>query len=103
MNNFHSKVRVEFFPSIKSWAFVDKREPGFRLPIDQALIDVTFERQGLVEGYVKAVHGVSEEVAKYLDAQTRATLGITATHRLGRVGTMNRVRLLPDGTTEKVS
>ena len=103
MSDFQNIVRAEYFPSINSWAFVDKREPSLRLPIDQALIDVTYMRRGLVEGVVKAVHGISEEVTKYLDARTRATLGITATPRLGRVGTAVRVRLLPDGEVEKVS
>lgn len=85
-----------------TWTFVDPANRAFGVPVEQAVIDVTYARNHFVEGYVKAVHGVDMEQVKYLDSHTKTVLGITGTHRLGRVGTMKRVRLMPDGTIENV-
>ena len=96
------KARVEYFPEEKSWAFLDPSNPKSRLLVDQALIDATLIRHNLVEGFVKAVHGVDMEMVQYLPSRARADLGITGTHRLGRVGTLYRVRLMPNGAVERV-
>lgn len=99
----HVNSRVRATYANGTWAFVDPSNPSFRLPLEQALIDVTYVRHHLVEGYVKAVHGVDMEQVKYLDSHTRSVLGIAGNHRLGRVGTMKRVRLMSDGTVEDVT
>ena len=99
----NQKVRVEYFPANKSWAFVDPANPTYRLEVEQALIDATLIRHGLVEGLVKSVYGVDMDKIQFLSSRTKHDLGITATHRLGRSGTLHRVRLNCDGTVEKVS
>ena len=93
------KVRAEF--SQGSWAFVDRMNPSNRVKFDQALIDAVHISPTRVEGYPRSVHGINQEVVQRLDSVTRSALGITAAHRLGRVGTMSRVRLMPDGSIEK--
>ena len=97
----NSKVRATYANS--TWALFDPSNPSFKLTVDQAVIDVTLYRHNLVEGYVKAVHGVDMEQVKYLDSHARAALGITGMHRLGRTGTLKRVRLMSDGTVENVT
>lgn len=102
MSNFQNhRVRIEYANG--TWAFVDPSNPKNKLPVEQVLVDATYMNRHFVEGYVKSVHGVDMEMVKYLDSRTRGELGITGTHRLGRVGTLHRVRLMPDGTIEKVA
>ena len=87
-----------------SWAFVDPLHPSHRIKFDQALIDATHTNRarGRVEGFVCSVHGVEQDVAQFLDSETKAQIGITSSHKLGRFGSMNRVRLMPDGSIERV-
>lgn len=99
MSDFKNKVRAEYFPASKTWAFVDPAQPGLRVPFDQALIDVTYSRPNIVEGYVRAVHGVEQTVVGWLDSRTRASIGITATPRLGGSPHTRRVRLVAGSPT----
>ena len=80
---------------------MDNLNPSNRVRFDQALIDATFASPTKVEGYVRSVQGVDHEVAQYLDSATKSMFGITARHRLGRIGTLHRLRLMPDGSIEK--
>lgn len=98
----NSKVRIEYFPDLNSWAFVDPSNPRNRMEVEQVLLDATLIRHHFVEGFVKASHGVDMEMVQYLDSRTRNELGIMGTHTLGRVGTLYRVRLMPGGTVERV-
>lgn len=100
MSNFQNKVRAEYTQG--SWAFVDQTNPSVRVRFDQALIDATLITHHRIEGYVKSVHGIDGEIAQYLDSRVKGELGIAGVHRLGRVGTLHRLRLLEDGTVEKV-
>lgn len=83
-----------------TWAFIDPVNPTNRITFDQALIDVTSIQRHRVEGYVKSVHGINAEISDLLSPRTRSDIGITGIRKLGRVGTMKRVRLMPDGTVE---
>jgi hypothetical protein len=94
-------VRIEYAQG--TWAVVDPSHPAFNLPFDQALVDVAWSSHNAVEGMMKSVHGISQEDAEYLNSRLKGAVGIGATHRLGRVGTLRRMRLLPGGRMELVS
>lgn len=99
MSYHQNKVVASY--SQGSWAFFDPSNPSNRVRLDQALIDATHITATRVEGYVRSVHGIDQEVTNHLDSGTRTNLGIAAAHRLGRVGTLHRVRLMPDGAVER--
>lgn len=74
------KFRIEFLNS--RWYIVDPDNASNHVPIDTALMDVTFFRPGVVEGYVVAVHGLDMEIASTLDVQVLRALGATGpTHQ----------------------
>lgn len=100
MKLLNGKMRAEYAQG--SWSFMDPSNPQNRVKFDQALMDATHVNRTHIEGYVRAVHGVDLEIAQYLDIRTKESLGIMAAHRLGRGQTLQRVRLMPDGTVEKV-
>lgn len=66
-------------------------------------MDVVRISHNRVDGFVRTVHGIDQEVAKHFDADTRSMLGIGSLPRLGRVGTLRRVRLMPDGCVESAT
>lgn len=96
MSYTHYKVRADYTNG--SWAFVDSSNLSNRVKFEQALIDATLITATRIEGYVLSVHGIDQALANHLDRESRAAVGIKAGHRLGRVGTMHRVRLMPDGS-----
>lgn len=95
--NTSTCIRAEFVQG--NWAFIEPS--GNKICFDQAVIDVTFQRLGVVEGHVRVVYGVDHEIARHFNASTRSDLGIAGRHRLGRVGALRRVRLLQDGHIEE--
>lgn len=86
----------------KSWYFIDPQNPQNKVAFEQAIVDSTFANRTRVDGFVKSVHGVDQEIAKFFDSPTRLAMGITAAHQLGRGRTVHRLRLSPDGSIEKV-
>lgn len=99
MSYTHYKVRADYTKG--SWAFVDSSNSSNRVKFEQALIDATLITATRIEGYVRSVHGIDQELAAHLDSESRMAVGIKATHRLGRVGTLHRVRLMPCGGIER--
>lgn len=99
MSYKHFKITATYANG--SWAFVEASNSSNRVKFEQALIDATFVAANRVEGYVRSIHGIEQSLSDNLDSDTRSAFGIKAAHRLGRVGTLHRVRLMPDGVIER--
>jgi hypothetical protein len=92
-------VRAEFYDGV--WGFTCRGNPQGRVRFDQALIDATFVGNGVVEGYVKSVHGADMDLVKYLGTNVKIDLGITGPKNLAPQS-YRRVRLMPDGLVERM-
>lgn len=98
MKNQMTKVLIEYRGA--TWCFVERS--GRTIPFDQAVVDATYTSRGRVEGYVISVHGLPEEEYALMTARTASAYGVKAAHSLGRGPTINRLRLMPNGTVESV-
>ncbi len=99
MRTFSEKMKLQYAQG--TWTFIDPSPKMRRLAVEQVVIDATLTHLHYVEGYVKSVHGVDMDQVQHLDGREKAAIGLTASHRLGRFGTLRRLRLLPDGHTEE--
>lgn len=93
----------------ESWVIVDPEaanNPG--VVFDQAIVDATLVQEGLVEGYITAIHGLSNEIAGLCDATVLRGLGVGAQLASQkpisciRAKGMQRVRLVEDGRIERI-
>lgn len=99
MSNYSEKMKLRYAQG--TWMFIDPSPKFHHMEVEQVIIDATLTRHHYVEGYVRAVHGVAMEQVQHLDGREKAAIGVTASHRLGRFGTLHRLRLLPNGNTEE--
>jgi hypothetical protein len=97
------KFRIERLNG--QWNIVDPQNANVRVPIDQALVDVTYVSTDnrAVEGYILSVHGLDFEIAKTLDRPILNQLGVAANLRSlppppRRDSGMRRVRLEAAGS-----
>jgi len=100
MSNYSDKMKLRYANG--TWMFIDPNPKMSSLAVEQVIIDATRIRPNYVEGYIKSVHGVDMEKVQHLDGREKAAIGLTAAHRLGRYGTLKRLRLLPGGVVEEV-
>lgn len=93
------KFRIEFTNG--QWSILDPDNVNNRIPIDTAVVDVTFLHPNLVEGYIVSVHGLDFELAQHLSAQTLRDLGAGGplTQR-GVTMKTERGQLTPEGGVE---
>lgn len=98
-----NSVKFQMARRGQQWVIVDPDNAKFRVPFDQAIVDATLVREGLVEGYIVAIHGLSNDVAGLCDVETLRALGVGAQYMsqkpVGciRAKGMQRVRLTDEG------
>lgn len=92
------KFRIEFRDS--QWSVLDPDNVNQRIPIDTAVIDITFQGVHAVEGYIVAVHGLDQEISKYLSPASLRDLGVGAQLRRAPFSKTRRGQLTPDGGVE---
>ena len=93
----NQKFRLSFISN--QWG-VCSRDGSPRIPVDTAIVDVTYQSPNHIEGYIVAVHGLDQEVAKYLDSQTLRDLGVGAQVRRAPRLKTRRAQLNADGSVE---
>lgn len=92
----------------QQWVIVDPDNVNATVPFDQAIVDATVVEEGLVEGYITSIHGLSNDVAGLCDVATLRGLGVGAQLNSQkpicciRAKGMQRVRLLEGGTLERI-
>jgi hypothetical protein len=101
------KFRLEWRGA--QWAIVDPDNVNALVPFDQAIVDATLVQQGLVEGYITSIHGLGADIADLCDGETLRALGVGAQlvsqkpPSCIRAKGMQRVRLMEDGTVERIT
>ena len=95
--NSIQKLRIRFTDG--QW-FVEGVSPA-PIPIDTALIDVSYVTPGYVEGYIVAVHGLPQEVAEDLTKLGLTVLGARGpSSQRAFVPRTRRGQLTADGKVE---
>lgn len=93
----------------QQWVIVDPNNANAYVAFDQAIVDATLVQEGLVEGYITSIHGLSNDVADLCDAETLRCLGVGAQivsqkpPSCIRAKGMQRVRLVEDGRIERIT
>lgn len=83
------------------WFVLDPAGGG-RVPIDTAIVDVTYCQPGLVEGFIVAVHGLDLEIAQHMSRETQQALGVGAQLRRSPLAKTRRGQLTADGRVDWV-
>jgi hypothetical protein len=92
----------------EQWVIVDPDNASNSVSFDQAIVDATLVQEGLVEGYITAIHGLSSGLADLCDWNLLRNLGVgaqlTSQKPIGciRAKGMQRVRLIQGGRMEGV-
>lgn len=100
------KFRIE--RRVNQWVIVDPDNASACVSFDQAIVDATRVQEGLVEGYIASIHGLSDAIADLCDGELLRALGVGAQLAsqvpvaLIRRDGMSRVRLMPGGLIERV-
>lgn len=100
------KFRIE--KRSAGWVIVDPDNVNNNVPFDQAIVDATHVQEDAVEGFIVAIHGLSNGVADLCDGELLRALGVGAQLSSQkpvaniRASGMSRVRLMPDGTIEGI-
>jgi hypothetical protein len=82
------------------WYVQDPHNVNLRVPIDTAVVDVTYQGDKFVEGYIVAVHGLDQEIAQHLSKASLQALGVGAQLRRNPAKKVRRGQLAPGGRVD---